>query len=495
MLHHTTLRQKFVAGLCIVVVVSAMVLLGVRLLGKGALFHHLEREHVARVMQMQLDLERVALAPTQHPLSKAALGGVVPPGRGLRHRQPCGCGICLGVEQWAFRLLGFGAVIDLPHKDMKDLQGMRARIESAPGDDVTPALVQQIQPDMNEVMGNSNRFGPLVVEAVDTVKVIVIAINLLGITALCSAFWVIRRATLVPLEEAVRTAQRIRDGDLVSAVPVHAHDEMGQLMQALADMKARIAAVVGDVRTRSQTVALNLDGVATGHDDLSHRTEQQAATLQQTASSVVELTTSVQHSVQAAQSADAQASSAADIAAHGGETVEQVVHRMSQILHSSKKISDIIGVIDGIAFQTNILALNAAVEAARAGEQGRGFAVVASEVRSLAQRSAAAAKEIGTLIRSSVDEVESGASLVTQAGDTMRDVVQAVREVSSQISQVSHALSEQAGGIRLIEQAMGQLDQATQQNAALAEQSAAAVQAVRQETSALVASAGQFKLN
>jgi methyl-accepting chemotaxis protein len=265
-------------------------------------------------------------------------------------------------------------------------------------------------------------------------------------------------------------------------------------MSALDDMQASLVKVVTDVRQRSEAVAGSMNEVASGQSDLSSRTEDQASTIQMTASGVEQLSSSVQHSVERVREADSQASGAARIALEGGKTVDQVVASMGQILTSSKKISDIISVIDGIAFQTNILALNAAVEAARAGEQGRGFAVVASEVRSLAQRSALAAKEIATLIHDSVEKVEQGSTLVTRAGGTINEVVQSVQQVSTLISEVNAALSEQATGISMIDQAMVQLDQATQQNAALAEESAAAVESVRQESTALVGAVGQFKL-
>ncbi|HET6787404.1 MAG TPA: methyl-accepting chemotaxis protein, partial [Aquabacterium sp.] len=397
------------------------------------------------------------------------------------------------VEQWAFRLMGYGGVIDLPHKDMKDLDRVRERLQADSGP-LTAELARSVRADMDVVLDNSNQFGPLVAEAVDTVKAIVLTINLLGISALIGSFWVIRQATLAPLNEALVTARRIAQGDLSGPVPVHAQDEMGQLMQALADMQDSLARVVADVRQRSESVAGSMSEVASGHGDLSQRTEQQAATIQQTASSVEELSSSVQHSVERVREADQRASSAAQVALTGGQTVEQVVHSMGQILSASRKISDIISVIDGIAFQTNILALNAAVEAARAGEQGRGFAVVASEVRQLAQRSASAAKEIATLIRDSVEKVESGSTLVTQAGSTIQEVVDAVQTVSTLISEVNGALSEQASGITLIDQAMTHLDQATQQNAALAEQSVSAVESVRNESAALVGAVGQFRL-
>mgnify|MGYP000137276995 CR=1 FL=1 len=476
-----TLRKKFVAGLCTVVVVSLLVLLGVRLLGKSARFHYLEREHLALVMRMSNALQLSAAAPQASTLTRESLLKTIGEARAIAAHVDVEL---FTVEQWAFRLIGFGPVIDLPHKDMVDLDHMRGIIEAGSGP-VTPELVKQVQPDMEQVMANSDHFGPMVEEAVEVIKVIVIVVNLLGIAALCASFWLIRQATLKPLEAALQAAQRIQSGDLASPVPVHAQDEMGQLMQALADMKDSLSRVVGDVRQRSQTVAHAMNEVAHGHGDLSHRTEEQASTIQQTASSVVQLTASVQQSVNNAQTADQQASSAAQIATQGGQTVDEVVSSMSQILASSKKISDITSVIDGIAFQTNILALNAAVEAARAGEQGRGFAVVAGEVRALAQRSAAAAKEIKTLIGESVARVESGSRLVSDAGQAMTEIVDGVKRVADIVAEIAAAASEQRDGIGQVNTAVVRLDQMTQQNAALVEESAAAAESLKHQAAQL----------
>jgi len=389
--------------------------------------------------------------------------------------------------------VGFTDLIRLPQKDVQELAQMRELVKASDGP-ITEELIEKLRPLLDAVRDNSNQFGPTVASAVGIIKVIALTVNLIGIGALCASFWVIRTATLRPLEDALQTARRISNGDLATPIAAHANDEMGQLMQALADMRDSLARVVGDVRQRSESVASSMSEVATGQADLSNRTEQQAATIQQTAGSVEQISKSVQSSVESAKHADRQAAEASNMATVGGQTVNEVVQSMSEILSSSKKISDIIAVIDGIAFQTNILALNAAVEAARAGEQGRGFAVVAGEVRSLAQRSASAAKEISNLINDSVEKVESGAALVTQAGRTIGEAVTSVQKVSDLISQVSSALDEQAGEIVSIDRAMSQLDQATQQNAALAEQSAAAVESMRSESTALVSAVGQFKL-
>ena len=490
MIAQLSLRQKFIAGLCTVLAVSLVVLIGVRLLGKGATFHFLEREHVSVVTRMASALELAEAAPERSTLTRAELVQYIDKAIDIAGHVDTEL---FAIEQWTFRLIGFGAVIDLPNKDIGELRHMRSIVQSGSGP-ITPELITQLRPDMAAVMDNSNKFGVLVSEAVGFIKVTVITLNLVGLSMLCVTFLLIRQATMRPLTAALHAAQRISTGDLASPVQVHSHDEMGQLMQALSDMKDSLAKVVGDVRQRSEVVAHSMSEVATGHADLSRRTEQQASTIQQVAASVEELSGAVAQSVHNAQDADNQAAAAAQVATQGGHTVNQVVDSMAQILQSSKKISDITGVIDGIAFQTNILALNAAVEAARAGEQGRGFAVVAVEVRTLAQRSAAAAKEIASLIQDSVAKVESGAGLVNQAGQTIGHVVSSVQQVSQLISQVNLSLSEQATGIRQIDQAMGQLDQTTQQNAALAEESAAAVDSVRQETTALVSTVGQFRL-
>ncbi|MDY0744101.1 methyl-accepting chemotaxis protein [Paucibacter sp. R3-3] len=297
-----------------------------------------------------------------------------------------------------------------------------------------------------------------------------------------------------PLAELASQAERIGGGDLSGPIDTARKDEIGGVQRALAAMQDSLNRVVGEVRHSADSIQTASSEIATGNQDLSQRTEQTASNLQQTASSMTQLTGAVRQSADSAATANQLAANAAQVAQRGGEVVGQVVSTMDEINASSKKINDIIGVIDGIAFQTNILALNAAVEAARAGEQGRGFAVVAGEVRSLAQRSAEAAREIKALIGSSVDKVETGARLVQDAGSTMTEIVASVGRVGDIIGEIRASTVEQSDGISSVNGAVGQLDQMTQQNAALVEQSAAAAESLREQARKLAGLVSGFKL-
>jgi methyl-accepting chemotaxis protein len=306
--------------------------------------------------------------------------------------------------------------------------------------------------------------------------------------------WLITRSVTLPLRRAVTATEAIAEGDLSRKVVIEGRDEVGDLLRGVSAMQDSLRALVGNVRSSTNSIATASSEIATGSGDLASRTETTASNLQQTASSMVQLTDTVKQSADAAHTANQLASSAAAVAARGGEVVSRVVRTMEEINGSSKKISDIIGVIDGIAFQTNILALNAAVEAARAGEQGRGFAVVAGEVRSLAQRSADAAKEIKGLIGASVNNVDSGMRLVQDAGSTMTEIVASVQRVTDIIGEITAASSEQRDGIGHVNTSIKQLDSMTQQNAALVEQSAAAAESLKDQAGRLAQLVSTFKL-
>ena len=311
--------------------------------------------------------------------------------------------------------------------------------------------------------------------------------------ALALGFTITRSITR-PIAEAVRLAQTVAAGDLSARIEVTSRDETGQLLGALKTMIESLVDVVGKVRHSSDCIATGSSQIATGNADLSQRTEEQASNLQQTAASMEQLTATVRNNSDTARQATQLAGAAAAAATQGGTVVGQVVVTMGAIDASSRKIADIIGVIDGIAFQTNILALNAAVEAARAGEQGRGFAVVAGEVRSLAQRSAEAAKEIKGLIKDSVDKVQAGTQQVAEAGRAMDGIVAQVGRVNDLIAEISAATLEQTQGIGQVGDAVSQLDQVTQQNAALVEESAAAAESLSQQAVKLVEAVGVFRL-
>jgi len=300
------------------------------------------------------------------------------------------------------------------------------------------------------------------------------------------------RSITRPLQRAVGTAQDVAAGNLAQALNVKGSDETAELLRALDRMRDSLSRVVAGVRSNAEGVATASTQIADGNRDLSERTERQASALQQTAASMEELGATVRQNAEHAQQANALAKVASDVGVKGGHVVGQVVATMKGINDSSSRIADIIGTIDGIAFQTNILALNAAVEAARAGEQGRGFAVVASEVRSLAQRSAAAAREIKALIEDSVDRVRQGTELVDQAGTTMSDVVASIQRVTAVVAEISAASSEQSTGVAQVGLAMSQIDEATQRNAALVEESMAAADSLRQQAASLVGAVAVF---
>ncbi|MGV8899553.1 MAG: Cache 3/Cache 2 fusion domain-containing protein [Burkholderiaceae bacterium] len=307
-------------------------------------------------------------------------------------------------------------------------------------------------------------------------------------------YLLIRQMVSRPLANATRAAQQIASGDLTTSIKINGRDELGQLAEAMNGISQGLAQVVGNVRIGTDTIAVASREIASGNADLSSRTESQASSLEETASSMEQLTGTVKQNADNARQANQLAATASTVAVKGGQVVSQVVDTMGSIKASSRKIADIISVIDGISFQTNILALNAAVEAARAGEQGRGFAVVATEVRNLAQRSASAAKEIKALIDDSVQQVDQGSKLVDDAGHTMGEIVVSVKRVADIMSEITAASQEQSAGIEQVNQAIGQMDEMTQQNAALVEQAAAAAESMQDQAAELAQAVSVFKL-
>ncbi len=361
--------------------------------------------------------------------------------------------------------------------------------------EATKVLIDEVRPVQRKLMTDLGELAALesrlsheasdaASSAYESAQRLMIILGVIALLAGVTAAWFITRSLTQQLggepSTAVEIASRIAAGDLDVQIDTRAGDS-SSLMYAMKSMREKLADIVRNVRNGTDTIATASSQIAAGNLDLSSRTEQQAASLEETASSMEELTSTVRQNAENAGQANQLAINASEVAQRGGHVVSEVVQTMEQINASAKKIVDIIGVIDGIAFQTNILALNAAVEAARAGEQGRGFAVVATEVRSLAQRSAAAAKEIKSLIGDSVDKVESGSKLVAEAGSTMDEVVASVRRVTDIIAEISAASNEQSAGIEQVNQAITQMDQVTQQNAALVEEAAAAADSLQEQ--------------
>jgi methyl-accepting chemotaxis protein len=365
------------------------------------------------------------------------------------------------------------------------------------GTDMYPAL-EPVQKLLGELSDYQNRQARADYEASEaryaSIRLEVVGTMLAGAVLAGLFSWVLIRRVVSSLQESVRIAGAVAEGQLQVVIAPSGRDEITQLMQALATMRDQLQDVVARVRGGAEGVATASAEIAQGNNDLSARTEQQASALQQTAASMEQLSSTVRQNADNARQANQLAMSASTVAIQGGDVVGRVVETMKGINDSSRKISDIISVIDGIAFQTNILALNAAVEAARAGEQGRGFAVVASEVRSLAQRSAEAAKEIKLLISDSVGRVEQGTQLVDQAGSTMSEVVTSIRRVTDIMGEISAASTEQSQGVAQVGEAVTQMDQATQQNAALVEESAAAAGSLQTQAEQLVQAVAVFKL-
>jgi len=388
---------------------------------------------------------------------------------------------------------------------IEDVRAATRALEAARWDEAERILITRVnpaykkgQPAYEELQALLDKRGHANAEQahreIETNDWLMVAAIAAGCLAGVAAALFLARSIVKPLGEAVTIARNVAQGDLSGDIRTDARNEFGQLLTALGEMNASLANIVGEVRDDAETIATASAQIGAATLDLSGRTEQQASTLEETSASVEELSSTVKQNAENAQQANALAASASAIAVKGGSAVSGVVDTMGAIQASARKIVDIIGVIDGIAFQTNILALNAAVEAARAGEQGRGFAVVAAEVRTLAQRSATAAREIKELINDSVEKVDSGSSLVNEAGSTMQEVVGSIRRVADIMNEITVASQEQSMGIEQIHQAVSQMDQVTQQNAAMVEEAAGASRSLQEQAADLARLVSVFRL-
>ena len=399
----------------------------------------------------------------------------------------------------------FAAVMQVRGVYQQAKQAVMAAKKTGKADDAERAYTQQYMPAAEAYQAKVQGFLAQQRQAIDDTAhaieranarslnlTLVLGVLMIVFGSLCA--WLITRSITQPLQAAIEVAATVAAGDLRTQFGHPTRDEVGDLMRALKGMNDALTNVVSQVQTGTHAIATASSEIAAGNQDLSSRTEQQASSLEETASSMEELTSTVKQNADNARQANQLALSASEVAERGGGIVNQVVDTMGAIDASSKKIVDIIGVIDGIAFQTNILALNAAVEAARAGEQGRGFAVVATEVRNLAHRSSQAAKEIKSLIDDSVAQVNGGSRLVQQAGSTMNEVVDSVRRVTDIMAEITSASAEQSMGIDQVNQAIAQMDQVTQQNAALVEEAAAAAESMQDQAARLAQVAGGFRL-
>ncbi|MDI9245624.1 methyl-accepting chemotaxis protein [Marinobacter sp. CHS3-4] len=373
-----------------------------------------------------------------------------------------------------------------------------SRLASALDTDVDP-LGDELRRELESARSDIEALVREATEEADAIydfsQTLITSLMVIAVISGIAIAFIIGRGISVPMSEAVEAARAVARGELDGQLRSDRKDEVGRLINALADMRESLKQIVGSIREGVDTINTASSEIAVGNTDLSQRTEEQASSLEETAASMEELTTTVKQNADNARQANSLSKAASENADKGGDVVESVVKRMAEIREGSNKMSEIISVIDGIAFQTNILALNAAVEAARAGEQGRGFAVVATEVRSLAQRSASAAKDIKSLIESSVENISTGSELADKAGTAMDEIVVSIKKVTDIIGEITAASDEQSAGIEQINQAVSEMDQVTQQNAALVEESAAAAESLQSQAEELESSVSKFRLS
>ena len=492
MFNTLTLRQKFLLGVAVAMLVVLSALSGFRYLWLNGTTYSLERNHKVEMLALNAALAKAKYqAAGADNLTRSELIGHMEKAVAMSND---GQRNLFGIEKSLFRVAGFGPLFDIVDQDNELQAKMRGLVQSEPGSDVTPELISKLESVMAEQLDLNKQFIPMLDQATAfTMRTSVIFLLLsMGMMALVG--WRLWRAVLPPLAAATKIADRIAGGDLSTQVEIRSKDEMGKFQTALKSMTEGLAAIVREVRSNSDGIVTAANEMLHGNQQLGQRTEHQASTLEQTAASMEELATTTSNNLEQLRQAKTVAENAVDAANECGVAVDQAIQTMQHIDASSKRIVDVVALIDGIAFQTNILALNAAVEAARAGEHGRGFAVVAQEVRQLALKSAASAKEIKGLIDNSLHIVAEGNKLIGGAGDKMRATVERIHALAELIAQTALASNEQASGIAQVNQAMMQLEDVAQHNAALVEESTAAAESQARLAQDLVERVSKFKL-